>query len=155
VTVRPLIEENPVSTQPEWFTTSADEVHHIQVKLAFLDDADDARPATLTGVAGHDVSVRYLDGSTATVTVCHPERFAGVVERDDLCRLGGQPLLLVNTTYRVLAVATGPATPPSKLAVQIACRLENGSVAELLSGADDQPAWQTFALTRVRASRSA
>lgn len=135
-----------MTTQPSKIASSADGVHPTQVRLAFLQDAENARPATLTGIHGNIVSVRYLDGTTAIVTVCDPDRFAGVVNRDDLCRLGGQPLLLVNTSYRVLAVATGPASPPSKLAVLIVCRLENGSVAELLSGADDQPAWQTFAL---------
>jgi hypothetical protein len=139
-----------MTTQPNWNPTSTNRIHPTQVRLAFLEDAEHARPARLTGVDGDAVSVHYLDDTTGSVTVADPERLADVLDRDDLCRLDGQPLLLVNTAYRVLAVATGPAAPPSRLAVLIVCRLEDGSVVELLSEADDQPAWQTFALQADR-----
>lgn len=135
-----------MTTRPNRITASSAAVHPTQVRRAFLDDAEHARPATLAGVDGSVVEVRYLDGTTAALTVCDPARFAEVADRDDLCRLGGRPLLLVNTSYRVVAVATGPATPPSQLTVSIVCRLEHGSVVELVSESDDQPAWQTFAL---------
>ncbi len=70
-----------------------------------------------------------------------------VLERDDLCRLRDEPLVMVNERYGVLAVATGPATPPSNLAMLIVCELDDeGGVVQLLSSSDDQPCWQTFAL---------
>ncbi len=54
---------------------------------------------------------------------------------------------MVNERYGVLAVATGPATPPSKLAMLIVCDLgDDGGVVELLSSSDDQPSWQMFAI---------
>ena len=112
-----------MNTDPSRNPTSTDRVHPIQVRRAFLEDADDARPATLTGVDGGAVSIRYLDDTTATVTVGEPERLAEVLDRDDLCRLRGQPLLLVNTAYRLLAVATGPAAAPPRLEMLIVCRL--------------------------------
>ncbi|MBS1838816.1 MAG: hypothetical protein JST64_14070, partial [Actinobacteria bacterium] len=63
-----------------------------------------------------------------------------------LCRLHGEPLLLVSTRYRLLAVATGPATSPPRIVVSIVGRLEDGSIVELV-GDGDQPAWQIVGLS--------
>jgi hypothetical protein len=58
---------------------------------------------------------------------------------------------MVNERYGVLAVATGPAAPPSKLAMLIVCDLDDeGSVVELPSPDDPQPSWQVFALRTDR-----
>jgi len=136
-----------MSSRPEFLTTRSDQVHPIQVKLAFLTDNGQARPARLTSVDGDLVELHQLDGTTTSVRVHDAVRLAHVLGRDDLCRLRGLPLVMVNQQHRVLAVATGPATPPSKLAVLIVSRLgDDGGVVELLSSSDDQPAWQTFAL---------
>lgn len=136
-----------MTDEPEIYTAPPGGLHHIQVKLAFLTDQEHrARPAALTAVDGDTVTISYLDGAAETVVVNEPERLADVLARDDLCRIQGHPLLLVNTHYRVLGIATGLATPPSKLEVLIVSRLENGSVVELVNGDDTQPAWQTFAL---------
>ena len=122
-------------------------MHPIQVRLAFLTDNDQARPALLRSVDGDRVELRGLDGSEHTVRVHQGDRLAAVLDRHDLCRLRGEPLVMVNERYGVLAVATGPATPPSKLAMLIVCDLgDDGGVVELLSSSDDQPSWQTFAL---------
>ncbi len=117
-----------------------------QVRRAFLEEAASTRPATLTGVDENVVSIRYLDGTADTITVTDPARLAEVTGRDDLCRLEGEPLLLVSTRYRLLAVATGPASPPPRIVVSIVGRLEDGSIVELV-GDGDQPAWQILALT--------
>jgi hypothetical protein len=92
------------------------------------------RPATLVAVNGDALDIRHLDGTTGTTTVAAPDLLADVLAHDDLCRLHGQALLLVNTHYRVLGIATGPAAPPSRLEVMWASRLENGAVVELSSG---------------------
>ena len=134
--------------QSHIYTVPPGRLHHIQVKLAFLADREHrARPAALIRFDGAEVELEYLNGEPATVTVTEPERLALVLGRDDLCRYRGFPLLLVNTHHRVIGVATGPAAPPSKLEVMIVCRLDDdGSVVELPSSDDTQPAWQTFAL---------
>lgn len=125
-------------------------LHHIQVKRAFLDDAEHrARPAQLIATDQGAVQVRYLDdGTTGTVTVADPARLDAILARTDLCRVDDKPLLLVNTTYRVLGIATGPASPPPQLRVLIVSRLENGEVVELVNE-DPQPAWQLLALAPV------
>jgi hypothetical protein len=105
------------------------------------------RPATLVAVNGDALDIRHLDGTTGTTTVAAPDLLADVLAHDDLCRLHGQALLLVNTHYRVLGIATGPAAPPSRLEVMWASRLENGAVVGLLSGNTEQPAWQTLSIT--------
>jgi hypothetical protein len=133
---------NPISVPPGG-------LHHLQVKLAFLADPDHrARPAALITSTGPDMAVRYIDdGTTETITVNQPDRLAAIVARDDLCRIGGLPLLLVNTHYRVLGVATGPVAPPPHLEVLVVSHLEHGAVVELVNGSDTQPAWQLLALT--------
>lgn len=125
-------------------------LHHLQVKLAFLADLDHrARPALLVSSTGADLTVRYIDDETTeTVTVTESARLAAIGARDDLCRIGGRPLLLVNTHYRVVGVATGPAAPPARLEVLVVSRLEDGAVVELVNGSETQPAWQLLALTR-------
>ena len=136
-----------MSTTPEFLTTRPDQVHHIQARLAFLTDNADARPALLRSVGGDQVELWGLDGTERTVRVHQADRLAEALGRDDLCRLRGEPLVMVNERYGVLAVATGPAAPPSKLAMLIVSELdEEGGVVELLSSSDDQPAWQVFAI---------
>ena len=124
-------------------------LHHIQVKLAFLDDDEHrARPAQLVSAGQGTAQIRYLDdGTTGSVTVTDPARLDATLARTDLCRIDDKPLLLVNITYRVLGIATGPATPPARLQVAIVSRLENGEVVELINE-DPQPAWQLLALVR-------
>lgn len=138
-----------MSPTPEFLNARADQVHPIQVRLAFLTDNAQARPALLHSLDGDRVELYGLDGNEHTVQVHRSDRLATVLERDDLCRLRGEPLVMVNERYGVLAVATGPATPPSRLAMLIVCELgDGGGVVELQSAGDDQPSWQTFALRK-------
>lgn len=140
---------------PKILTTRPDQVHPTQARLAFLTDNGQARPALLHALDGDRVELRNLAGATAAVVVVHhPDRLAAVLERDDLCRLHDEPLVFVNTQYRVLAVATGPATPPANVEMLIVCELDDeGGVVELLSAGEGQPAWQTFALVDVLRDR--
>ncbi len=122
-------------------------LHHTQVRLAFLaDQVHKACPAVLTSVEGNIVSIHYLGGETARLSVGDPERLAGVLAGHDLCRVQEHPLLLVNTHHGVLGVATGPSSPPSQLEVLIVSRLENGSVVELVAPDATQPSWQLFSI---------
>ncbi len=136
-----------MSPRPEFLTTRPDQVHPIQVKLAFLTDSTQARPVAISSVDGDLVQLRELGGAVASIRVHAAARLAEVLERGDLCRVGGLPLALLNPQYRVLAVATGPASPPPDLTVLIVSQLDaDGAVVELLSGSDDQPSWQVFAV---------
>jgi hypothetical protein len=121
-------------------------VHPIQTRCAFLTDNAQAPPALLRSLRADRVELVGLDGTVRTVGVHQADRLARVLERDDLCRVREQPLVMVNRQHGVLAVATGPASPPPQLAMLIVCRLEDGGVVELLSDRDDQPSWQIFAL---------
>jgi len=123
-------------------------LHHTQVQRAFSSDYPPAaKPAVLTEAKGRRLAVHYLDGTDEAIHVSDGHRLAETLARPDLCQISGRPLLMVNTHYRVLGIATGPAAPPSRLVVLIVSRMENGSVVELLSGSEDQPSWQLFALT--------
>lgn len=133
-------------SRPRRLTTRPDQVHPTQARCAFLTDNDQAVPALLRSLRADRVELVGLDGSVSTVVVHQADRLARVLDRDDLCRVRDQPLVMVNRHHRVLAVATGPASPPPQLAMLIVCRLEDGGVVELLSDRDDQPSWQTFAL---------
>lgn len=122
-------------------------LHWIQVKLAFGNEGRErARPATLVEVDDAQVTIRHLDGSEETVEVVEPDRLAKLLNRDDVCRLSGQPLLLVNTYYGVLGVASGPPTAPPQLKASLAFAFENSSVTMTLPAGDDQPTLHTLAL---------
>ena len=136
-----------MSPTPRFLTTRPDQVHPTQARLAFLTEREQARPALIRSVQDDRLELVCLDRSECTVRVHQADRLAEVLDRDDLCRLQGHPLTLVNLPRRVLAVATGPAAPPRQLEVLVVCELDDeGGVVELLSGSDDQPSWQTFAL---------
>jgi len=121
-------------------------LHHTRVRAALGPDASPrARPATVTDTAADGVAnVRFLDGDTSTLSVADSVRLAATLDRPDLCRLRGEPLVLWSAQHGVLAVATGPTSPPDRLVVQLVSRVEDGSVVELIGG-DDQPSWQVFA----------
>ena len=123
-------------------------LHHTQVRAALGPDASPrARPATVTDASVDGVvAVRCLDGDRSTLGVADTVRLAATLERPDLCRLRGEPLVLWSAQHGVLAVATGPTSPPDRLVVQLVSRVEGGSVVELVGG-DDQPSWQIFAAT--------
>jgi len=124
-------------------------LRHEQVKRALGGDPEHpARPGVLTISEAGSVSVLLLgdSGHAVTVAVTDPERFTETLDRSDLCRLNGDPLVLFNEHRNILAVATGPETAPVRVTVNWVSRLEDGSVVELL-GDGDQPSWQIFAVT--------
>jgi hypothetical protein len=136
-----------MSPTPEFLSTRADLVHPIQARLAFLTDNTDARPALIRSVEGDRIELRELDGTGTTVSVHRADQLSSVLDRDDLCRVRDQPFVMVNERYGVLAIATGPASPPRQLEILIVCELDaDGGVVELLSADAEQPAWQVFAL---------
>lgn len=129
-------------------------LHHTQIRAALGPDASPrARPATVTDTAADGVvNVRFLDGDTSTLSVADTIRLTATLERPDLCRLRGEPLVLWSAQHGVLAVATGPTSPPDRLVVQLVSRVEDGSVVELIGG-DDQPSWQVFAASGANPAR--
>ena len=131
-------------------------LHWIQVKLAFGNEGrEQARPATLLEVDGAHVDIHYLGGPEETVEVVEPDRLAELLTRDDVCSLNDEPLLLVNTYYRVFGLATGPATAPAQLKASLAFAFENSSVTMTLPAGEDQPTLYTLALvsSKVRTDK--
>ncbi|MFV0318503.1 MAG: hypothetical protein ACK5O2_16265 [Microthrixaceae bacterium] len=126
-------------------------LHWIQVKLAFgKEGREPARPATLVAVEGAEVRVRYRDGSEDILEVVEPDRLGDLLDSAELCRLDGEVLVLVNTYYRVLGVATGPSEAPEQLRTSLAFAFENNTVKRVMSAAGDQPTIHTFALRSKR-----
>jgi hypothetical protein len=116
------------------------------VQRAFLSDKEHrASPAVVVEHGGHTL-LQLLDGTQLTVDVVDDDRLTEVLARDDLCRLQGLPLAMVNRHYDALLIATGPPTPPSALQVLIVGILEDGLDVELPSDDPEQPGWQVFAL---------
>ena len=133
--------DTPTSTSP------SARLHWIQVKLAFGNEGrEPARPVTLVDVDGSTVRIRRRDLTERAIEVVEPDRLAEVLASEDLCRLDGEPLLLVNTCYRVLGVATGPATAPRQLKTSLAFAFENDSVTGVFPAGEDQPSFVTLAL---------
>ena len=133
-------EHNPVGPPPE-------RLHWIQVKLAFTSEGrEPARPGRLVGVEGPELRVAYLDGSEETIEVVEAERLRHLLEAADICRIKGDPMVLVNTYYRVLGLAAGPPEPPRQLKVSLAFAFADSSVTQVLPAAQDQPTLHTLAL---------
>jgi hypothetical protein len=139
------------STEPTNSGPPPERLHWIQVKLAFGNEGrEPARPAALVEVDHAHVAVRYLDGSEETVEVVEPDRLADLLARDDVCRIDGQPLLLISPCYRVFGLATGPSAAPPQLKASLAFAFENSSVTRTLPAGDDQPTLHTLALVSTK-----
>ena len=122
-------------------------VHPIQVSRAF-GPGGRAFVARLVDTDGATARVAAVtDGSVTTLTIGRPDALATVLERDDLTLLDGAPLVLVAPRHGVLGVATGPPTPPERLAVVAVSRLEGGHAVEVPASDADQPSLQLFAAT--------
>jgi hypothetical protein len=133
-----------------------DRLHLRQIKFAFGEDPErPARPAVFVRADGKKVEVRYLGGGTGTVIVADAARLAQIVARDDLTRFEGEPLLMINTHYGVLGVATGPKKAPAQLHILFVACIEDGTIVELAGDDKKQPSWQMLAIRRDGAKRSA
>lgn len=129
-------------------------LHWIQVKLAFTNEGrEPARPGRLVAVDGPELKVRYTNGVEETIEVVEADRLGRLLESDDICRLDCDPLVLVNTYYRVLGLAAGPPEPPRQLKVSLAFAFEDSSVTEVLPAGEGQPGFHTLALVSQRPSR--
>ena len=136
-----------MTKRPQTPNAPAGELSHAKAQVAFSSDGDSpARPAILVETEGDSITVRYFDNSTDTFSVFKADRLAGVFARKDLCRFREQPFLLVNRRYGALAVATGPATVPSRLEVLMVSLIEDGAALEFISDDELQPGWQLFAI---------
>lgn len=128
---------------------SATEPHPIQVRLAFGHGEQRPEIAEVVASVGDNVTLRYVhDGVPRQFLMTDVNRFEAVLRRPDVCRLAsGDPLALVNSRCRMLAVAVGPAILPSKLVVNYGvARLENGVAVELPADSPDQPSWHLFVI---------
>jgi hypothetical protein len=105
-----------------------------------------AIPGTIKGITAHRLRVALADDSRLEVAIDDPD-FAQALNRDDLCRHNDEPVVLVNSYYGLIGLATGVAEPPSRLEVLYGfCRLENGSAVEI-PGTHPQPGWLLFRCT--------
>jgi hypothetical protein len=83
------------------------------------------------------------DHTKVELVIVRPDRLAAILERTDLTRLRGAPLVLVSEGYRVLAVATGPDEAPGRVTCSPGVsRLEGGEAVEIPADGPDQPSWQ-------------
>ncbi len=84
------------------------------------------------------------------MTPVYPGEVATALDRDDVTRYDGGPLVLVSDRYRLIAIATGPPEPPNLLEVMAGVvRLgPNGAVE--IPGSDGQPSWLLFELASVQ-----
>ena len=124
-------------------------VHPIQARLAFETDAE-AYLGRLIDVRDHVVTLeRVSDRNRRTVRVFLASRLSAILQRTDLTRVDGTPLVLVNEAYGVLGVATGPPEAPPQLRVQSSVsRIDDGEAVEIPAPDDDQPSLQLIALNR-------
>jgi hypothetical protein len=121
-------------------------VHHIQARKAFGPDGG----AYVGRLVAYENSTALVErvprGPVDTFVVARADDFATTLTRDDLTQLDGAPLVLVNATYNVLGIATGPATPPERLSLILVTRLEGGHAVEIPAADPEQPNWQLFVI---------
>jgi hypothetical protein len=141
------------AVDPSWPDDAARNVHYIQARKAFESPVS-AYPARLIAIHGCELLVEQVGAAERVpLVVARPDRFAAVLERPDVTRLSGAPLVLVSEVYGVLGVATGPSEAPAQLRIDsIVSRLEDGESVEIPACSDEQPSLQLFAIrltTRV------
>ncbi|MFN8036131.1 MAG: hypothetical protein U0V73_09385 [Acidimicrobiia bacterium] len=121
-------------------------LHPIQVKLAL--QPPNARLGALIEFDGAIARIELVGTAEELhVSVADPARLRAILGRDDLTRLDAGVLVLCSTSYGVLAVATGPARPPARVACAYGvARLEDGAAVECPGDGEDQPSWQLVAI---------
>jgi hypothetical protein len=131
------------SRHAQWPADLPKSVHHIEARKAF-EPGSDAYPARLRSAANGMVIVeRISDWSAKVLVTASPDRLAAILGREDVTRIGRDPLVLVSEARCPLALATGPSEAPAKIAIRSnISRLENGEAVEIPSADDAQPSWQ-------------
>ena len=109
--------------------------HATDAFLALVIDANDIS----TGLR-----VATLTGEEIDLTIADPAAVAAALERDDLSLVRGNPLLLVNRRYRLIAIAVGPPQPPNQLEVAASIVKLGPAGAVEIPGAEGQPSWLLF-----------
>jgi len=116
-----------------------------RVEVAFGRDAAAAYLAVVVSIAGSSLRVRSLRGEEREIVLRDTAAVAGALEQHDLTRVRAQPLLLVNESLGLLAIARGPAKPPAQLEVlSNVVRLSHHGAVEMLGSDDAQPSWLLF-----------
>jgi hypothetical protein len=131
------------SRDAQWPADLPKNVHHIQARKAF-GPRSDAYLARLRSATNEKVTVeRTTDGSAKMLVTASPDRLAAILGREDVTRVGGNPLVLVSEARHLMAIATGPSDAPARIAIcSNVSRLENGQAVEIPSPDDTQPSWQ-------------
>jgi len=120
----------------------AQSIHPTAVRMAFGGDLDhQAVTGRVIGRCGQTLSVQTTAG-WAGVESDDPG-LVDALDRPDVCRHQGEPVVLLNVRYGLLALAVGPAVPPRRLVVAPAVRLQDGSAVEI-PGIPPQPSWLVF-----------
>jgi hypothetical protein len=101
--------------------------------LAFVIDAD-----------GRSLHVQALSGDEIDLTVIDPAAVTTALERDDLSRVRGNPLVLANCRHRLFAIAVGPLQPPNQLEVEASVVKLGPTGAVEIPGTEGQPSWLLF-----------
>jgi hypothetical protein len=137
----------PAGSDHPNFHTGA--VHPIQAHLAFEIGAE-AYLGRLIELRDDIVTLERLsDRNKRTVRALVASRLSSILERSDLTRLDGTPLVLVNEAYGLLGVATGPLEAPRQLRVQSnVSRIDDGEAVEIPAPDEDQPSLQLIAVDR-------
>ncbi len=116
-----------------------------RVEVAFGRDAADAYFAVVTSLVGPRLQVRSLRGEEREIVLCDAQAVADALERLDITRFSGRPLLFVNARLRLLAIAIGPEAPPAQIGwFPHAVRLGEHGAVEMLGSDDAQPSWLLF-----------
>ena len=87
-------------------------VHVVQVKLAFGPQAEGTAFYALAKSGPDWVLVESPEGEQRRFRIRDRERLSAILQRDDLTRRNGRPLVIANRRYKIIGFAAGPAQAP-------------------------------------------
>lgn len=117
-------------------------VNVIQVRRAVVDDWTNTLLATVDGADGETLRLVGLDGTKVTVRLVDSASLVAVLAESSATLFRGRRLAFVNERCRLLGLAYGPPTPPSKLEIVAVLDLANSSIPP----GDEQPGWRLLPL---------
>ena len=120
-----------------------------RVEKAFGEDAADGYLGVVASIVGDRLQVNSLRGEERDILLPDASAVAHALERPDITRLGGRPLVFVSMRYELVALAIGPAEAPERLGVlPNLVRLGEHGAVEVFGSDDTQPSWLLFDVER-------
>lgn len=129
-----------------------------RLRHAFSPGPNGARMHVVTDHGSDWMTVlRIEDGELRHFNIDNPPRLEALLGREDLTRLDGRPLALVNRGHGLIAIAVGPPTPPETIEFLFVLNIAEMWMPGVPAAKGDpavQPDWWLLGIDREGRTRS-